>query len=531
MDNQSEVLRNRLLRRADWRYLLGNPYPEKSTCLCDGLLSQAVQSVSSQFIPAEKAAADECDLVVATNPKPDAISRAWKVLHPGGNFYSEWYSPLAGGTKGIRRRLEAVGFSNVVCYWPWPVPDFSPALFWLPLDAPQAIRYFLSNRPQPANQFARAGSNVLKILWKLGQRTGMLAPICVTASKMKPAGRNASLCESQEEIFDIWDDDKTRGLSRRFDYLMWTGGKRSINKVILYSFPTGEGLPRLVVKLPRIPEAIPGLTHEAQILQALHANKSQAAKHAPKVLFSHSVNGMTALGETTVSGQPLYTVIDQSNIQGLAINVTEWLAGLTGGEPYYTQARWWDQIAEPALRDFEQSFGPVLDENVLPKCRAILGRLGDLPITFEHRDCSPWNLLITTSGELAVLDWESAEQYGLPAIDLEYFLANLAFFMDGAMKSGNFIESYRRASDPMTPTGRLQAACQRHYIECTGLDPAVLHPLRLLAWLIHTRSDIRHLTADAGGSPQPADLRRSLFFTLVLEELAQDQISARAGIN
>jgi len=530
MYNQGEEHRNKLLRRADWRFLLGNPWPKKSTCLSSGLLAQAVQAVSAQYISVDKVMPDECDLAVASNPDSSSLRNAWKALRSGGSFYSEWSSPLAGGTLRIRRRLEAAGFSNVVCYWPWPIPYFSPALFWLPLDAPQAVRYFMSSRPRPTNPLARAAHNVLKILWKVGQRTRLLAPICVTARKVDLIGRTASPSSPEGELYGDWGDGKSGCITGRFDYLMWTGGKRSINKVVLYLFTAGEEIPSLVVKLPRTPETVPALTHEAHILQALHARNSEAAARAPAILFLHEVNGMVALGETTVFGRPLYKVVNQGNTLGLAIKVTEWLASLAVGEPCRPRADWWDQLVEPALRDFEQAFSPVLDVSVFPNCRAILNRLDDLPSAFEHRDCSPWNLLVTTSGELVVLDWESAEQNGLPALDLVYFLAYLIFFLDRAMKTGNFTESYRRASDPETFTGHLQATCQQRYIECTGLDPAALHPLRLLAWLIHSRSEIRHLSADAGGALRPADLRRSLFYNLVLEELAQDQNPAQDSV-
>ena len=81
----------------------------------------------------------------------------------------------------------------------------------------------------------------------------------------------------------------------------------------------------------------------------------------------------------------------------------------------------------------------------------------------------------TSGGELAVLDWESAELDGLPGVDLAYFLAYLAFFVEKirrtepmlggrklaeGMLAERMLAAYRRAADLATPTGRLQAACQ-----------------------------------------------------------------------
>src|SRR5436190_718658 len=98
---------------------------------------------------------------------------------------------------------------------------------------------------------------------------------------------------------------------------------------------------------------------------------------------------------------------------------------------------------------------------MIRETRARLAALGDLPLVCEQRDFSPWNVLIAADGALVVLDWESAETEGLPGMDLIYFLAYLAFFLDGAMESGRFRESYRAALDPATFTGAVQAECLR----------------------------------------------------------------------
>jgi hypothetical protein len=61
-----------------------------------------------------------------------------------------------------------------------------------------------------------------------------------------------------------------------------------------------------------------------------------------------------------------------------------------------------------------------------------------------------------------------------------------------------------------------------------GLDLAALHPLRLLTWLIHSRSEYRQLTAEAGGPPPPAALRASVFVSLWATELRTGAVAASA---
>jgi hypothetical protein len=119
-----------------------------------------------------------------------------------------------------------------------------------------------------------------------------------------------------------------------------------------------------------------------------------------------------------------------------------------------------------------------------------------------------------------ILDWESAEPHGLPALDLLYFLTYLIFFLDGAMESNRFQESYRASRSPVTFTGRLLEEYLNCYVTRTGIDPTALAPLRLLVWLIHSRSEYQRLVAASAVRPDPTALRRSLFVSLWEEELA-----------
>jgi hypothetical protein len=61
--------------------------------------------------------------------------------------------------------------------------------------------------------------------------------------------------------------------------------------------------------------------------------------------------------------------------------------------------------------------------------------------------------------------------------------------------------------------------CLAHHASQIGFDPSALHPLRLLVWLLHSRSEYQRLVADVAGRPERELLRRSLFVDLWEEEL------------
>jgi hypothetical protein len=149
----------------------------------------------------------------------------------------------------------------------------------------------------------------------------------------------------------------------------------------------------------------------------------------------------------------------------------------------------------------------------------VVAGLGGLRPAPAHRDCSPWNVVITPAGDPVLLDWESAEPDGLPALDLFYFLANCAFVLGRAFESGSVRESYARLLDPASAYGQVAQRAVTEYAAALRIPPEQFRPLRLLCWIVHSRSDYLHLRLEAGGEPRPEDLRRGMFLGLIEEEL------------
>jgi hypothetical protein len=180
---------------------------------------------------------------------------------------------------------------------------------------------------------------------------------------------------------------------------------------------------------------------------------------------------------------------------------------------------WRETIVEPVLCRFVELFGRVADRGLLRECEGIVRAIGALPRVSEQRDFGPWNVLVTPAGELAVLDWESAEVDGLPVLDLLYYLTYASFNVDRAYDTDTRLASYHRSLDPSTRTGAVRRECLARYLDALGLEETAMAPLRVLLWLIHAPSEFRHAAADAGGPPPAGVLERSLFLALWQQEV------------
>lgn len=513
-----EELRNRLLRRVDWRFLLPTPQPERSICFSNSPLSEAVAFISESVADPHHYPLEECDLAVAINPNTTTLQAAYSALRPGGAVYLEWLYLRVGGLGGVRRCLEAAGFEAISCYWCWPWPGRASALFWLPLNASRAPGYYLRSRPKARSFFGRSSQRLLELGWQLGRWLGLLVPLCVVARKQQVES-GLALAGLLESLPSIWDSARLGPAPTKLSWLLLTGGKRSINKVVGLVFADKETQPRLALKLPRVVEAEAALLREATVLQAVHARKSGGVPGVPQVIFCQRINNLLALGETVLTGEPLFIRLHPGNYRELALQAANWQTGLAGEGFAQPPANWWSRLVAPVLDDFSRHFGPALTAKDLEKTQQILSQLGPLPLVVEQRDFSPWNILLAHNEELVVLDWESAELEGLPGLDLIYFLTYLGFFLEGAMESGGFRQVYRSLLNPVTRVGKVFAESLEFYSRRLGLKLEVLRPLRLLCWLLHSRSDYRQLVAEQGQKPSKEALCSSLFFSLWEEEL------------
>jgi hypothetical protein len=476
-------------------------------CLAVSDLAEAVASIADEVVTTS--AGGDCDLAVAANPDPDTLAALQAALEPGGTCYTEWDGIVAGAA-GAKQALQDAGFDHVVCYRRWP-PGAETPLYWIPEDARGAAGYVRARSRFPGGRLRRllGAARAATTRALRGQVGGTISVFAHRGLAVVPTP-GAWL----REQWPRWNIGPTPA---QLSLLLATGGPRTVSKVVLLAFAEPSPEPVLVIKAPRVEEAVDGVRRESAALEYLE--RRGGTPGTPRRLGLREIAGVPLLAESAVLGRPLDTLLTRDNWKEWSIALTDWLAILARGGSTRRAGHWLDTIVEPAFRRFADTFGPVVDQGLLREGEAMVRAIGDLPAAPEQRDLGPWNVLITPSGELGVLDWESAEVEGLPALDLLYYLAYASFHVDRARDRASRITSFRRSLEPSSATGAVRRECLERYIAALRLDPAQLGPLRVLVWLIHAQSDVRHATSDAGGTPTREQLAQSLFLGLWTEEV------------
>ena len=498
----AERERNRLLRRADWRYLLPDPSPRRALCLAGASLREVCGVVAGSVDDAPQSGA-RYDLVVAEDPDDATLLTATNALSANGACYTEWSARLPGAAARARGAVEAAGLRDARSYRPWPTVDQCRG--WIPTEGDAASWWWktAAQSTDVRRQQFRAAVGALQ------SRLGAHGRLSVVA-RAADASAEPRLLALALEHRALGSANESKGV------LLLTPGERAVGKVILFPF-TGDEAPAVAIKTARIADAARGLEREADLLDVVHAQHGGALAGAPRVLFRDRVLDTIVVGESALTGVPLLARIHARSYASIAERVSDWLVQLATPGLAATRRSAWEHVGRQAFDRFASEFGALVDGDQLARTRDILATLGALPVGAEQRDCSPWNVF--ESGQnVYLLDWESGVAEGVPALDLIYFITHAAFYLEGAWVSGRYEEAYRSAWT-QSDLGRINHACVARHLERVQVPAELLPALRLLAWVIHAHSDWVHCRDDAGAEPSVEALRDSRFLRLYRAEL------------
>ena len=102
------------------------------------------------------------------------------------------------------------------------------------------------------------------------------------------------------EARSAWPGASPPAGSKVLTAALLTRGPRSISKVIALVFAPGEYAPRVIVKLPRVPESDPGLAREATVLREVGGR----VPGIPRLLFHIVHEGVRAVGQEAIEATP-----------------------------------------------------------------------------------------------------------------------------------------------------------------------------------------------------------------------------------
>lgn len=504
--------RNRLLRRADWRYLLPNTLVRRALCF-GGPQLRASCGIVTELVDTEPEPGILYDLVAAEDPDDAMLRLLSRWMSPIGACYVEWRAVGPGGVHRLRRRLERAGFHDPRCYQPWP--SITRTRAWIPTAEAAASHFW-----RRAVRSSRVRRDQLRdgVGWALASlgvrpRVGVVA-LGAAAASTDTAPQLVRLAREHSAI-----PGASRGIDdpHRVSLLLLTTGERSVGKVVALLFDASDR-PAVAIKTARVRESAAGLLHEAELLDSVHSLHPGGMAGVPRILFRAEARGEPVIGETALTGVPLAASLDRRSYPAIAERVTTWLSALAAPAVDSPWQDPWDRLIAPTLDRFESEFAAVIEPAQMRRTRELLREFDPLPLVCEQRDFSPWNVFDGENG-IVVLDWESGEACGLPALDLVYFLTHAAYYLENAWTSGKFEEAYRAAWTANTAIAHVNDHCMNTYLDRLRLSTHIVPALRLFAWIMHAHSDYLHLRADAGGLPGAGMLRSSRFFRLYNTEL------------
>ena len=284
-------------------------------------------------------------------------------------------------------------------------------------------------------------------------------------------------------------------------------GEYTSRKLIFYlaDRATGSGSgSHYIAKVVRNPSLNARLENEHRALSRLCADRVVDGETVPHPVFFGYHAGLAILGETVVEGTPFAEHTDATADCPYLNAAVEWFTALGAR----TVAPRTVTSAEAAATlgwlfgRFNELYCPDRGERdfLSGQIEAIRAGAETLPLTFQHGDPGMWNMLVTPSQRIALLDWEAAEPNGMPLWDLLYFLRS---YVVRAARLGGGRHSLDGVAAELlsdTPISRMVATATRCYCRRIGLSDGLVEPLFYSCWMHRaikeaTRLPAQHLSS------------------------------------
>lgn len=277
----------------------------------------------------------------------------------------------------------------------------------------------------------------------------------------------------------------------------------SSRKLLFFLFdrahPSDEPASRYIVKMVRNPVFNGRLENERHALSYLGGASIRDHSAVPRVAFAGYHADLALVGESAVEGVPFRGRTNGKADCPYLHQAVEWLTDL--GEATASRGTS-NAVAADALdallRRFVQLYkiSPEHCAFLTKQIDTIAGSSQRLPTVFQHGDPGLWNLLVTSAGRVAFLDWEAAERAGMPLWDLFYFMRSYSVNAAQAVGERNSLRAFKQQLLADTPLRRMAAGAIRGYCTRIQLPADFIQPLFYLCWMHRATKEASRLAPD-----------------------------------
>ena len=309
------------------------------------------------------------------------------------------------------------------------------------------------------------------------------------------------------------------GTPARLYWVAVTPRFRTSAHVLFLALADGSMDPVLVAKLSRLPGRSDVLDREAMNLRTVQAARPGGFDSAPRLVADDVVADTHLLVETGVPGRPLSAPMVRRRPHAWAEALLAWVTELHTAtiERSADAGDAFDRLLAEPLDDFEDRLPPSsTTDDLIARTRELTAPLRDLeiPLVLEHGDLSAPNILVSNAGALGVVDWELAEAASLPAQDLFFALAYLAFARARAGRTEQCLTAFR---DAFFGVDAWAWPFVERYATALGLPREALGPLFVACWSRYVVKRAARLLDPGAGrldAGTAAWLRQDRFFAL-----------------
>lgn len=298
-----------------------------------------------------------------------------------------------------------------------------------------------------------------------------------------------------------------RPLPRELRCFLKTPRFRESGHVLCFVFADDAPDPDLVVKVSRLPGEDRWIDREASNLRNVQAARFEGFDSIPRAVAYDDRPGFGLLVQTVVPGETMGRATVRRRPRACLDAVTDWLIDLHLATASASGPDSIGRLVEAPLGRLEAV------DDVRPADRELVRLTRDataslataaIPLVFEHGDLGAPNILLDAGDRVGVVDWELADPLGLPAADLFFFLAFVAFARGRAGSRRGRLAAFRSAF-----FGRRAWATPwiRRYAEALDLPPDVLESLFIATWArrVATAADrLGVVDASLRGTPEVA---------------------------